>query len=95
VKRLLIPIFFLAFRALLFSQGVNLTVGKGAYYSGGNNAYTVMAGHIQNDGQILTPNSNLKIIGKGAKQRITCYTLSGGYCPNIFNTSVYNTVLEM
>ena len=93
MKRLLIPIFFLAFRALLFSQGVNLTVGKGAYYSGGNNAYTVMAGHIQNDGQILTPNSNLKIIGKGAKQRITCYTLSGGYCPNIFNTSVYNTVL--
>lgn len=93
MKRLFAAIFFLTLRSLLLSQGVNLTVGKGAFFSGGNNAYTVIAGDIQNDGQILTSNSNLKVIGKSAKQRITCYTLTGGYCPNIFNTSVYNTVL--
>jgi hypothetical protein len=93
VKRLLTAIFFLTLRALLFSQGINLIVGKGAYYSGGNNAYTVIAGDVKNDGQILTPNSNLKITGNTAAQKITCYTLSGSYCPNVYNTSVYNTVL--
>ena len=70
-----------------------MVVGKGAYYAGGNNAYTVTAGDIKNDGNISTSFSNLKIIGSAQPQRLSCYTLSGSYCPNIFNTSVYNTVL--
>jgi hypothetical protein len=77
---------------LSYSQGATLIVGKGAYYSGGMNAYTVTAGDIKNDGYISTPSSNLKAIGT-TQQRLSCYTLSGSYCPNIFNTSVYNTVL--
>ncbi len=79
--------------SLLYSQGASLVVGKGAHYSGGDNAYTVIAGDIKNDGSIATPSSNLKIIGSTQSQHLTCYTLSGSYCPNIFNTSVYNTVL--
>lgn|GEM_PF-1557100 len=77
---------------ITYSQGATLIVGKGAYYSGGVNAYTVTAGDIKNDGNILTSSSNLKAIGT-TQQRLGCYTLSGSYCPNIFNTSVYNTVL--
>ena len=93
VKILLTAIFFFTLRALLYAQGVNLIVGKGAYYSGGINAYTVIAGDVKNDGQVLTPNSNLKLIGNSVAQKLTCYTLSGSYCPNVFNSSVYNTVL--
>jgi hypothetical protein len=91
-KLLTVTIFFLI-PFWGFSQGTTLVVGKGAYYAGGNNAYTVIAGNIKNDGNISTPLSNLKIIGSLELQRVTCYTLSGSYCPNIFNTSVYNTVL--
>src|SRR5215831_5255237 len=76
----------------LYSQGAYLIVGKGAYYSGGTNSYTVTAGHIRNDGNIATSSSNLKAIGT-IQQLITCFTLAGSYCPNIFNTPVYNTVL--
>jgi hypothetical protein len=78
--------------SIIYSQGATLVVGKGAYYAGGTNAYTVTAGDIKNDGYISTPSSNLKAIGT-TQQRISCYTLSGSYCPNIFNTPVYNTVL--
>jgi hypothetical protein len=76
----------------IYAQGAYLIVGKGAYYSGGTNSYTVTAGDIKNDGNIATSSSNLRAIGT-TQQFITCFTLSGGYCPNIFNTSVYNTVL--
>lgn len=92
MRRLLTILIFLYPSYVLFAQNANLIVGSGAYYSGGVNAYTVIAGDIKNDGNISTPFSNLKAIGT-TLQHVGCYTLSGSYCPNIFNISVYNTIL--
>lgn len=82
--------------ALLFhfvsahAQNASLIIGSGAYYVGGDNSYSVIAGDVRTDGNInSTTNNYFSFIGS-SQQKITC--LAGGGCSNVFNSSVYKTV---